>query len=60
MEKVLQELFGRTFLGAHTVQTVLKYIWMWQLCIFINHSKGGPKILLFFQSVRILYKNEYD
>ena len=29
MEKVLQELFGRIFLGAYTVQTVPKCIWMW-------------------------------
>ena len=28
MKKVLQELFGRIFLGAHTVQTVPKCIWM--------------------------------
>ena len=27
MEKMLQELFRRLFLGAHTVQTVPKYIW---------------------------------
>ena len=28
MEKVLQELLWVHFLGAHTVQTVPKYIWM--------------------------------
>ena len=30
MEKVLQELSGRIFLGTHSVQMVLKYIWMYQ------------------------------
>ena len=29
MEKVLQEFFG----GAHNVQTVQKYIWMWHCSV---------------------------
>ena len=35
MEKVLQELFGHIYLGAHAVQTVPKYIWMqhWEVLV---------------------------
>ena len=36
MEKVLQELLGHIFLGAHTVQMVPKYIWVWHCRSFMD------------------------
>ena len=37
MEKRLQELFRLIFLGTHTIQTVLKYIWI-RLCTLLNDT----------------------
>ena len=45
MEKMLHEIFWAHFLGAHTVQTVPKYIWM-QHCELQDHCHlwaGPPK-----------------
>ena len=37
MGKRLQELFRLIFLGTHTIQTVLKYIWI-KLCTLLNDT----------------------
>ena len=50
MEKVLQELFGRNFLGSHTVQTVPKCIWMQHYVI----KKCIPKLI---KSINASIKN---
>ena len=57
MEKLLQEIFGHTFLSAHTVQRVPKYLWMqhWK-CRFFYVGQTGDQLHVRFNCHRSAVK----